>query len=310
MRKNYIIGHRRERGLWLSNDMRRCIALAISLFLLLPSGVSAAVNIPTSVDGACLYERSSDEFSAAVVIDVASGKRLYAYQPKLVWPGASLTKLMTALVFVHEKLPWNRLVSLLPEDDRGGAKLIIGKKKATMSLRDLLYSSIVASANNATIALARVTGITTKQFVRRMNLNAKTLGLSSTKYVEPSGIDDANVTTAEDLAKLAKAAFDEPLIRAPASTPAYAFTIRNTGVKKLIHNTNTLLTKDDELNVIGGKTGFLYSSRYNFVTRVKPERGSSNGPELIVVVLGAPTMRDSFDSGKALAKWAWKAYRW
>jgi D-alanyl-D-alanine carboxypeptidase len=67
------------------------------------------------------------------------------------------------------------------------------------------------------------------------------------------------------------------------------------------------LTLDDEVWVIGGKTGFIYEARYNLAVQMRPMAG---GPQLVVVVLGSPTKKDSFASAKSLAKWAWRAYAW
>lgn len=285
-------------------------ALFIGVSLAMPVAAGAKVIPPTLRNDAPSFDHADTAFVSAIVIDVKSGKRLYEYKPDLRWSAASLTKLMTSMVVVDTKPNWNRIVSLTKKDNPGGGILTLGKVSARVRMKDLLYSSIVASTNNTTIAMARATGLTTKQFVRRMNLKGKVLGLTNTTFVEPSGIDDNNMTTAADIAKIANAAFNVPAIQRAATTPIYHFSFLNTGTKKTVKSTDNLLTKDDEFEIIGAKTGFLYNSRYNFVTRVKPVRGSSKGPELLIVVMGAPTWTSQFQTTKSLAKWAWNAYSW
>lgn len=292
--------------------MRRLLVVLASVALLVcgaPVRVFAAA--PTVLQNAFLYERSDDEFASAIVIDVKSGKTLYQYQPERPWPAASLTKLLGAAVFMDRKPSWNRIVSIQKDDQIGGGSLRVSPG-ATMTVKDLLYSSIAASANNAAVALPRTVGMSKAAFVKQMNVKAKKIGMTKSTFVDPSGLDPKNMTTAKDIAKLAEAAFAVPEIRRAATTGSYTFNIRNTGVMKTIRSTNELLTlaAHDDLHVTGGKTGFLYESRYNFVVRMRPTADDDSKRELMVVVLGSPTRTDSFKTAKGLARWAWKAYTW
>jgi len=261
---------------------------------------------PVFRSGAMDYERSDDQFVGAVVIDAQTGKTLYAYQAKKQWPAASLSKLMSALVILEHHPAWNKIVATAKEDEVGGGRLAVsvGSK---MTVQDMFYSSIVGSANNTTMSLARLSGLGKAGFVKQMNAKAKALGLKNTSFREPTGLDEHNVTTAEEMAKLAQTAFSKLTIRRAASTPAYKFAIRNSKVVKTVKNTNHLLTMDDEVWVIGGKTGYIDEARYNLAVQMRPMKG---GPQLVVVVLGAPTKNGSFASAKSLAKWAWQAYSW
>lgn len=274
---------------------------------LLPSAVAAAG--PSLVPGAQLYQRSDDEFVSALIVDAASGQRLYAYLPTKKWPAASTTKLLSTLVAVERKPSWNKAVAMSKKDEVGGGHLRVDVG-SRLTVRDLLYSSIVGSANNAAMALARSTGLTSKQFVKAMNDKAASIGMASSTYTDPAGIDPSNLTTASDLAKLAQYAFSNESIRRAASTASYRFRILNRPVTKQIVNTNRLLTKDEDIWVLGGKTGFLYESRYNLVVKLTTPPGSVRKPSLLVVVLGSPAKESSFDTAKSLAKWAWNAYDW
>jgi serine-type D-Ala-D-Ala endopeptidase (penicillin-binding protein 7) len=293
--------------------MRRRIRQGFVVMALLGAFVvpqaQAASPGPERVAEAKEYARLQNEFSAALVMDANTGKVLYSYKPDLAWPAASLTKLMSALVLLDQKISWNKTVSLLSKDEVGGGRLrvVSGSK---MSMRDMFYSSIVGSANNTTMALARLSGLGLSGFVKAMNKKAAALGLKQTSFVDPSGIEVGNTTTAEEMAKLARHAFAQDMIRRAASTAVYEFPIRNSKVMKKITNTNKLLTSDDEMYVYGGKTGFIYESMYNLVVKVSPNPRAVSSPPLIVVVFGAPTSNDSFKAAKSLAKWAWNAYDW
>lgn len=287
------------------------MSLSWVVFFGAPYFVSAmtSMNEPELVAGAQIYSRADDEFASAIVIDAATGKRLYAYLPTLEWPAASLTKLMNALVVIDQKPRWTKSIAMSSKDSVGGGQLNV-KNGSTIPMKDLFYSSIVASANNAAMALARTSGLGTVGFVKSMNKKALALGLTTTSFADPSGMDPANVTTAAEMAKISAKAFDVPEIRRAATTMSYAFTMNNPTVKKKITNTNKLLTSDDEMFVMGGKTGFLYESRYNLAVKLRTMDKSPDKPPLIIVVLGAPKSAGSFASAKGLAKWAWNAYDW
>ena len=139
---------------------------------------------------------------------------------------------------------------------------------------------------------------------------AKTLGLTTTKFYDPVGMDPRNVTTAAEMAVIAGKAFSTPEIQRAATTMTYRFSTSGPTVTKTITNTNHLLTRDDSLFVLGGKTGFLYESRYNLAVKMRPMDADPAKPPLLVVVLGSPTYEGSFSAAKGLANWAWKAYTW
>jgi D-alanyl-D-alanine endopeptidase (penicillin-binding protein 7) len=277
--------------------------------LFLPFASWAVERAPVLVPGAQLYDRADDEFAAAIVVDAATGKRLYAYKPDLKWPAASLSKLVSALVILDGNPAWSKVVSLKQQDDVGGGNLRL-PAGSMLSIRDLFYSSIVGSANNATMALARLSGFGLKGFVKKMNQKAKTLDMASSSFYEPTGMEPKNTLTAADAVKLARAAFSLTTLRRAASTGSYQFTVRNAATVKRITNTNVLLTQDPDVWVLGGKTGFLYEARYNLIVQMRAYPQSERKPPLYVVVLGSPKKEASFATAKSLANWAYKAYNW
>lgn len=248
--------------------------------------------------------------AAYVVMDRTTGKILTLKNENRVWPIASTTKLMTAEIVLSKGVSPKKTFSVLNEDDVGGAKLYI-KNGDKFTIEDLFYSMLVGSANNAANALARSSGLSRTEFIAAMNAKAASYGLRSTTFVDPSGIDPANVSTPLELAQMANHAFQNASIKKYSAQPVRNVRVVNTGAVKQIQNTNWMLTKPTYQNgiVIAGKTGYLDESEWNFVTALRPK---TNAPkqELLIVVLGAKSRAGSFEDVKTLSDWAWNVYDW
>jgi D-alanyl-D-alanine carboxypeptidase len=140
---------------------------------------------------------------------------------------------------------------------------------------------------------------------------AKAAGATHSTFYDVSGMNSKNKTTALDMAYIGLAAFRNRTIQQAASKMEYRFSVLDPKLgnyEKSIKNTNDLLTKDPDLYVVGGKTGYLEESQYNLVVQMRPFDGQGNPvreKELMVVVLGAPTKEGSFAAAKRLAEWAW-----
>lgn len=270
--------------------------------------VATKVVAPIRIDKTEIEEKVKAK--AYVVMDRTSGKILTMKNENLVWSIASTTKLMTAEIVLGKNLSPKATQAVLTEDDVGGAKLYI-KNGDKFTIDDLFYAMLVGSANNAANALARATGLSRSEFIDAMNAKAKSLGLKSTVYVDPSGIDPANVSTPLELAKVANGAFNNASIKKYASTPIRNVRMVNTGTIKKIQNTNWMLTKPAYNNgiVVAGKTGYLIESEWNFVTAIRPKTNKAN-QELLVVIFGADSRAQSFADAKTLTSWAWKSYQW
>lgn len=180
-------------------------------------------------------------------------------------PIASLTKLMTAMIALDHGITWEQPASIeLPEYVIGGRLLLHPGEEATM--RDLFYASLLGSANNATLAYVRTLGITPEDFVEEMNRKAIALGLEQTHFVEVTGLDPDNVSTAYEIARLAEYAFAHyPQIRHATSAAEYSFTVRGSGRAHTLKNTNKLISESG-LSVFGSKTGYLDEAGYCLVT--------------------------------------------
>ncbi len=234
---------------------------------------------------------------AYVVTDAETGELLASQDPDEVRSIASMTKLMTVMVAREAGLDQEQVVALARDDEVGGGRLRV-RDGVTLSVDDLVASAIIGSANNAAHALARVSGLSKEDFVARMDAKAQALGLPHTSFADPTGIEVANVSTAREMASLAKAAFDDPWVAKFAGMPTY--TVQTSDGPHQIKNTNKLM-HDGAIDVVAGKTGFIYEAGYTLATRLRRE----GKHDLIVVVMGCDASAQPFRDAKVLAEKAW-----
>ncbi|NQV90144.1 D-alanyl-D-alanine carboxypeptidase [Candidatus Uhrbacteria bacterium] len=247
---------------------------------------------------------------AYVVMDRSTGKILTVKNENKVWPIASLTKLMTANVVLDHEVPMSAIADVRNADNVGGARLYV-EDGDTFSVEDLFYATLVASANNAANALSRTAGLTPAQFIAEMNQNAVNLGLTKTQYVDPTGIELGNVSTAREMARIVRTVFARDEIRPFISTVSKYINVISQGTTKKMTNTNWMLWKPeyDDLYVTGGKTGYLIESGWNVAVTLKP-MGGDDDKELLIIVFGAESRGDSFIDANKLADWAWETFEW
>jgi len=246
---------------------------------------------------------------AYVVMDPVSGTILTMKQEDRVWPIASLTKLITASVVLDQKVSIQKLVGIKNVDNVGGARLYVNEG-STFSVGDLFYAALVASANNAANALARSTGLSKLSFVQEMNLRASALGLTKTSFVDPTGIETQNVSTAREMATIARAVFSRPEIQKYTTTATRFIQVASQGATKKMINTNWLVWKPqyDDLWVTGGKTGYLDEAGWNLAVSLRPSKNDER--DLLIVLFGADSRAASFVDAERLANWAWDVYKW
>ena len=238
---------------------------------------------------------------SAAVIDKDSGIVLWKKNADQIRSIASITKLMTAIIFLENKPDWNDSIVLEPRDEANGGTPDI-KRGETVRVKDLFHTSLIASDNNATLALVRSTGLTRDEFVKEMNKKAKSLGLENTHFVGPTGLSDDNKSTAIEILQLAKYAFEHEDINAVAGLAEYNFTSLS-GESHRIFSTNQLLSS--YLDIEAGKTGFINASGYCIVAEVKGEQAN-----VITVVLGSETNPDRFQDLKILTGWILENFDW
>lgn len=220
----------------------------------------------------------------AILIDPSTGQVLFEKNSSSSVPIASLTKLMTALVFLEQKPNLTREVEVTQAEISGAGHTQL-RRGEVVALGDLLHMSLMCSDNVATRVVARESGLPPAEFVARMNRKATELGLTGSRFVEFTGLDERNVSTAADVARMLHAAAHDPLIQSITTTREYEF--RTERRVHAIHNTDRLLYGHWE--ILGGKTGFINEAGYCFATWIRTQ-----GRDLIAVVLGAPTNATRF----------------
>jgi D-alanyl-D-alanine endopeptidase (penicillin-binding protein 7) len=192
--------------------------------------------------------------AAALIVDAKSGEVLFEHDAGLVTPIASITKLMTALVVLDGQQPLDEVIQITADDRWKGkgafSRLPIGAK---LPRGDLLRLALMASENRAARTLGRNYPGGLPAFVRAMNAKAKTLGMTQTRFDDPSGLSSLNVSSARDLGKLVGAASREPRIREFSTLARHEVRV---GKSRLAYrNTNLLIGKPDwQIQV--QKTGF------------------------------------------------------
>lgn len=245
-----------------------------------------------------------------VVVEPETGAVIYEKNSQEKRSIASITKLMTALTFLDFNPGWDKEYTMTSADARAGAKpvLMTGEK---VKVRDLFYAMMVASSNEAAIALANSTGLSLEEFAKQMNFRAKLLGMSDSNFVEPSGLDSENKSTAKDLIKLVDVVFSHSEIRKAGGTKQHDLKILNKNELRTIYSTDKILKEDfgfkeQSYRLEAGKTGYLGAAGYCFASQVRDQ----NNRRLLIAVLGSSTTYDRFSDTKSLAYWVFNNFRW
>ena len=209
-------------------------------------------------------------------------------------PIASITKVMTAVVFLEQEPDLTRDVVISRRDVRRASTTYL-RRRERISLRDLMHLALVASDNAAARTLARVSPWGTAGFVERMNRRAAELGLASTTFVDPAGLSEQNLSSAYDLSRLIVYASEYPPVARILRTTSYR--ARTSRRWLTVRNTNRLLR--GRFVIYGGKTGYIDESGYCLATVVK----LPGSDPLAVVVLGARSNSGRFREARRLINW-------
>ncbi|MFA6272028.1 MAG: serine hydrolase [Patescibacteria group bacterium] len=271
-----------------------------------PWSMVAVLETTGVMDGPVKYTSTANpsiQAETAIAIDERTGAVLYELNADKEWWIASLTKMMTALVFLETNPDFNRVMAYSSEDSTFGGNLYVVDGE-TMTLRDYFYSMLVGSANNAANAIARSTGMTRAEFVATMNQKADELGLAHTAFEDPSGLGLGNRSTVADYAKFMQTVSDRFEILQATTTPVYSFRTINIGSVHNIKNTNKLLSSG--YYFLACKTGYLDEAKYNFAARVRNEDGN----EIITVILGTDSDAARWQETSELIDWVFANYRW
>lgn len=247
------------------------------------------------------------QFEAVLLKDYDTGRILYEYNSDKIWPQASLTKMMLALV-VFDAIEKGEIslglrdVVVSRRASRTRGRTIGLQTGDRHSLEELLRAVMVTSANDAAVAVAEAACGSVEICVRRMNAKAKELDMDHTRYRTVNGMPTRSdrapdKSSAKDIGILAGALLRQPALLAWTSQKAVAFGDRN----RLLPNTNRLVGR--MLGVDGLKTGYTQRARFNLATTAR--RGSLR---LVAVILGAKTSKTRFRGARSLLEWGFKKF--
>ncbi len=237
---------------------------------------------------------------AAGVVDFSSGRYLFSQNIDQQLPIASLTKLMTALVFLENNPGWQKEVVMKRQDEVAPAKYIYRGEK--VKVKDLFMVSLIASDNNATMALVRSTGLPIQEFVAKMNKKARELGMDSTSFTDVTGLTAKNVSTVRDLLILGKVVWQQADILDAASRQSYL--LPTASKQRKVISTNKLF--GSFMKVEAGKTGYTEEAGYCFFAKLKNQAGD----EILAIVLGSESEASRFQEVKTLAWWTFNNFIW
>ena len=233
---------------------------------------------------------------AAIIYNPETGEILWENHSKDQRSIASITKVMTALVFLESETPLSTMVTV-QRSDVAHASTTYLRNGFVLPAEDVLNLLLVGSDNAAARALARSSVLGYDNFIRRMNEKAKELGLESTVYTEPSGLASENMSSAYDLARLiAYAAADERIGSIMRKT---SFTT-HVGRRVISANSTNQIVRSGDIDVVGGKTGFIGRSGYCLATLLKLPQ---SGQQVAFVVLGAKSNASRFWETRHLFNW-------
>jgi D-alanyl-D-alanine endopeptidase (penicillin-binding protein 7) len=240
--------------------------------------------------------------AAAIIYDPATGKVLYEENAQDERSIASITKVMTAIVFLETATDLNEEVQIQRTDTLRASTTYL-RTNDRIRLADLLHLLLIPSDNAAARALARLSPLGYDGFIARMNQKADDLGLNHTAYTDPSGLYADNISSAYDMARLISFASEDDRIGPIMRTPEYSFRTvaapRRAARVVTVRSTNQILRNGD-MDVVGGKTGFITKAGYCLATLLKMPAG---GPSLAVVVLGATSNLGRFWEARHLMTW-------
>lgn len=269
---------------------------------------------------------------SALAIDLQNGVILYEKNVHEILPIASITKLMTAIIILEENNPQEVLKVSKNAAKTGGSKIWLAQDEK-ITVENLLYAILINSANDAATALAEYNSKTAEDFVAKMNKKSKDLGLTSTWFFNPTGLDGNpetsppepsstepdnqsklikpalsktenaknNSSTAYDLALLGHYAYGKSFVRRAVVKKDYEIESTDGNLKHPLKTTNELLKS--YLKVLGLKTGTTDEAGACLIAIIE----NNEGHDILTVVLNSP---NRYNETKILADWVFRSYTW
>ena len=239
-------------------------------------------------------------------MDAKTGKVLYQKNADIPLPPASTTKVLTAVLTLESQKRSNDRLTVSKAATRVPASKLYLKPGQTVSIEDLLYGVLLASANDASVVLAEGIGGSVERFAEIMTKKAHDLGATNTRFSNPHGLTAADhYSTARDLALIFRYAMKNPTFRQIVHTKISSVSSLSPGKKSVrtrrisVRNHNRLLWNYD--GAIGGKTGYTFAAQKCYVGAVERD-----GVTLIVSLLGS---RDLWGDTKRLLEYGFHNYQ-
>ena len=234
--------------------------------------------------------------SVALVMDQETNEVLFSKNPGAVLPIASITKLMTALIVDEARLPLDEVLAITQADvdtEKGShSRLVVGTQ---LTRGEMMHLALMASENRAAHALGRTYPGGLDAFVEAMNARARLLGMTSTRYVEPTGLSSRNQSSATDLATLVGAASERPLIRELSTSPEHQVAV---GRRQLqFRNTNGLV-RNPSWDIGLQKTGYISEAGRCLVMQA-----TLAGRKLIMVFLDSAGKYSRIGDAERVRRW-------
>jgi D-alanyl-D-alanine endopeptidase (penicillin-binding protein 7) len=217
------------------------------------TGLVLAFSAMTAAAQPALFPKLKS--SSVLVVDQSDSSVLYSRRADVAAPIASITKLMTSLVVLDAKQPLDQPLTITEAETDlprgGGSRLSVG---TVLTRGDLMHLALMSSENRAAHALGVNYPGGVPALVKAMNAKAAALGMTTARFVDPTGLSSDNVASPEDLSKLVLAASRNPHIREYSTDPSYTVRVHRHLVE--FHNTDTLV-KNPAWNIIVQKTGYI-----------------------------------------------------
>lgn len=233
---------------------------------------------------------------AVLVYDVSAGKTLYAKNINVVYPIASITKLMMAAITLDAKLPAKRIITVKSSDrdllKKTGSRLTVG---STLSRATMLHIALMSSENRAAAALSRYYPKGRKAFISKMNLKAHKYRMFKTHFADATGLSPSSVSTAHDLLLLVKHASRYPVIRRYSTDKRMTVA---TGKGRLVYKSSNGLINNKQWSIDLQKTGFTNEAGHCMVikTTIKHRK-------YILIILGAKKHYGHYADAIKLKNW-------
>jgi D-alanyl-D-alanine carboxypeptidase (penicillin-binding protein 5/6) len=302
LKSSFIVGSEKP----LSSFQDRRIAALIFRYRFSAGLMLALFVISAAVNTVFAFAPDEDLTArAAVLMDAATGKILYQKDADTRLPPASTTKVVTALLALESGRSLSQKFTVSKGATRVPASKLYLRPGQSLSIEELLYGIMLASANDASVVLAEGIAGSVERFTEQMTKKAHQIGAVNSNFTNPHGLTSIDhYSTARDLATIFRYAMKNPTFRDIVQTKFSSVSTTALVRKKVVprrisvRNHNRLLWGYD--GALGGKTGYTVAAQKCFVGAVQ-----RNGTTLIIAILGA---RDQWGDTKRLLEYGFDHY--